>query len=232
MLALAAPLPDAVIGLVPDISQMVEHLASQRPGIFMKFQRRHARLMKGVDQFAVDIELQLGMRGIADPNGLRAFITGQPACLPFQQAPLAHDAVHDRHAARGPGAGAKHAVVPGGARLGGVAVEQRHYREGGVARPAKAVIPVTGAPEEASAWYNWLLRAVAGSPANMQIMYGIMGQRRLLEWEAGWRPGYEGAQPVRVGNAAHAQLPLDGYGALIDALQPSRMAAPDLDEKS
>ena len=63
----------------------------------------------------------------------------------------------------------------------------------------------------------------------MQIMYGIMGQRRLLEWEAAWLPGYEGAQPVRVGNAAHAQLQLDVYGELIDAFHQSRMAELKLD---
>ncbi len=90
----------------------------------------------------------------------------------------------------------------------------------------------SGYTEEASAWHNWLLRAVAGVPANMQIMYGIMGQRRLLEWEAGWLPGYEGAQPVRVGNAAHAQLQLDVYGELIDAFHQSRMAKLELDEGS
>lgn len=86
--------------------------------------------------------------------------------------------------------------------------------------------------EEALAWHNWLLRAVAGSPANMQIMYGIMGERRLLEWEAGWLPGYQGAQPVRVGNAAHAQLQLDVYGELIDAFHQSRMAKLELDQGS
>jgi GH15 family glucan-1,4-alpha-glucosidase len=90
----------------------------------------------------------------------------------------------------------------------------------------------SGYTEEASAWHNWLLRAVAGSPDNMQIMYGIMGQRRLLEWEAGWLPGYEGAQPVRVGNAAHAQLQLDVYGELIDALYQSRLAELKLDQGS
>jgi GH15 family glucan-1,4-alpha-glucosidase len=90
----------------------------------------------------------------------------------------------------------------------------------------------SGYTEEASAWHNWLLRAVAGSPANMQIMYGIMGQRRLLEWEVPWLPGYEGALPVRIGNAAHAQLQLDVYGELIDAFHQSRMAKLQLDEGS
>ena len=90
----------------------------------------------------------------------------------------------------------------------------------------------SGYTEEASAWHDWLLRAVAGSPDNMQIMYGIMGQRRLLEWEADWLPGYEGAQPVRVGNAAHAQLQLDVYGELIDAFYQSRLAELELDQGS
>jgi GH15 family glucan-1,4-alpha-glucosidase len=90
----------------------------------------------------------------------------------------------------------------------------------------------SGYTEEASAWHHWLLRAAAGAPANMQIMYGIMGQRRLLEWEAGWLPGYGGAQPVRVGNAAHAQVQLDVYGELIDAFHQSRMAKLELDEGS
>jgi GH15 family glucan-1,4-alpha-glucosidase len=88
----------------------------------------------------------------------------------------------------------------------------------------------SGYTEEASDWHNWLLRAAAGAPDNMQIMYGIKGERRLLEWEAGWLPGYEGAQPVRLGNAAHAQLQLDVYGELIDAFHQSRMAKLKLDD--
>lgn len=90
----------------------------------------------------------------------------------------------------------------------------------------------SGYTEEASAWHSWLLRAAAGSPANMQIMYGIWGQRRLLEWEAGWLDGYEGAQPVRIGNAAHAQLQLDVYGELVDAFHQSRMAKLKLDDET
>ena len=88
----------------------------------------------------------------------------------------------------------------------------------------------SGYTEEASCWHNWLLRAVAGAPAHMQIMYGIMGQRRLLEWEADWLPGYEGAQPVRIGNAAHGQLQLDVYGELMDAFHQSRVAELRLDD--
>jgi len=92
------------------------------------------------------------------------------------------------------------------------------------------VLMNSGYTEEARAWHNWLLRAVAGSPGEMQIMYGIMGQRRLLEWEADWLPGYGGALPVRVGNAAHAQLQLDVYGELIDAFHQTRVAKLDLDD--
>jgi GH15 family glucan-1,4-alpha-glucosidase len=88
----------------------------------------------------------------------------------------------------------------------------------------------SGYTEEASDWHNWLLRAVAGAPGNMQIMYGIMGQRRLLEWEADWLPGYEGAKPVRIGNAAHAQLQIDVYGELIDAFHQSRVTKLKLED--
>ena len=75
-----------------------------------------------------------------------------------------------------------------------------------------------GFHEEAGAWREWLVRAVAGSPDQMQIMYGIGGERRLPEWDIPWLPGYEGSVPVRVGNAAAAQLQLDVYGEVMDAL--------------
>ncbi|MBN8969788.1 MAG: glycoside hydrolase family 15 protein [Rhizobiales bacterium] len=87
----------------------------------------------------------------------------------------------------------------------------------------------SGYRDEAVAWHHWLLRAVAGAPSDMQIMYGIMGQRRLLEWEADWLPGYEGARPVRFGNAAHAQLQLDVYGELMDVFHQSRAMKIELD---
>ena len=70
--------------------------------------------------------------------------------------------------------------------------------------------------DEAEAWQDWLLRALAGSPEQVQIMYGVKGERQLIEWEAGWLPGYENSRPVRVGNAAAAQLQLDIYGEVMD----------------
>ncbi len=76
--------------------------------------------------------------------------------------------------------------------------------------------------EEAQAWHDWLHRAVAGSPEELQIMYGIGGERRLLEWTAGWLPGYEGASPVRIGNAASEQLQLDVYGEMAHAMHVGR----------
>src|SRR4051795_303322 len=81
-----------------------------------------------------------------------------------------------------------------------------------------------GYADEARDWRDWLLRAVAGSPDQMQIMYGIAGERRLTEWEVPWLPGYEGAKPVRIGNGAHGQLQLDVYGEVMDALYQSRRA--------
>jgi len=72
--------------------------------------------------------------------------------------------------------------------------------------------------EEAGAWRDWLLRAVAGVPTQAQIMYSITGERRLTEWEIDWLPGYEGAKPVRIGNGAHGQIQIDVYGEVMDAL--------------
>jgi GH15 family glucan-1,4-alpha-glucosidase len=77
--------------------------------------------------------------------------------------------------------------------------------------------------KEAAEWRDWLLRAAAGSPAQVQIMYGLAGERLLREWEVPWLPGYENAKPVRVGNAAHEQLQLDVYGEVMDALHQARV---------
>ncbi|PBD00065.1 GH15 family glucan-1,4-alpha-glucosidase [Streptomyces sp. Ag82_O1-15] len=81
----------------------------------------------------------------------------------------------------------------------------------------------TGYREEARAWREWLLRAVAGDPENLQIMYGIAGERELGEAELDWLPGYENSGPVRVGNGAAHQLQLDVYGEVIEALHLAHM---------
>jgi GH15 family glucan-1,4-alpha-glucosidase len=79
-----------------------------------------------------------------------------------------------------------------------------------------------GYQEEARAWRNWLLRALAGTPDAANIMYGLAGERRLTELELDWLPGYENSRPVRIGNAASRQFQLDIYGEMIDALYLAR----------
>ena len=86
--------------------------------------------------------------------------------------------------------------------------------------------------DEARAWRHWLIRALAGTPAQLQIMYGLGGERRLTEFELPWLPGYERSAPVRVGNAAHAQFQLDVWGEMLDATYAATRAglAPDADD--
>ncbi|MGF1241363.1 glycoside hydrolase family 15 protein [Streptomyces sp. 2-6] len=79
-----------------------------------------------------------------------------------------------------------------------------------------------GYQEEAEAWRNWLLRAVAGNPADLQIMYGLAGERRLPEFELPWLPGFAGSAPVRIGNDAVLQRQLDVYGEVMDTLSLAR----------
>ncbi|WP_155054883.1 glycoside hydrolase family 15 protein [Streptomyces blattellae] len=81
-----------------------------------------------------------------------------------------------------------------------------------------------GYRKEAEAWRDWLVRAVAGDPADLQIMYGLAGERRLPEWEVPWLPGFAGSSPVRIGNQAVNQLQLDVYGEVMDTLALARDA--------
>jgi GH15 family glucan-1,4-alpha-glucosidase len=76
--------------------------------------------------------------------------------------------------------------------------------------------------EEASSWREWLLRAASGKPSELQIMYGLSGERRLTEWEIDWLPGYENSRPVRIGNAAFEQAQIDVFGEVMDALHQAR----------
>jgi len=77
--------------------------------------------------------------------------------------------------------------------------------------------------EEARAWRTWLVRAVAGDPSDIQVMYGVAGERRLTELELPWLAGYEGSAPVRIGNAASEQLQIDVFGEVVDALYQARV---------
>jgi len=76
--------------------------------------------------------------------------------------------------------------------------------------------------DEAHKWRDWLLRAAAGTPQQIQIMYGLRGERRLTEWEVPWLPGYANSKPVRIGNAAHNQRQIDVFGEVMDALHQAR----------
>jgi len=88
---------------------------------------------------------------------------------------------------------------------------------------------VGGYTEEAVAWRNWLLRAIAGDPADLQIMYGPAGERRLTEFEVPWLRGYENSAPVRVGNAASHQRQLDVYGEVMDAMHLALRSGVEID---
>jgi GH15 family glucan-1,4-alpha-glucosidase len=87
-----------------------------------------------------------------------------------------------------------------------------------------------GYRDEAESWREWLLRAIAGSPSQLQIMYGVRGERRLQEYELDWLGGYENSKPVRVGNAASLQFQLDVFGEVLDAMYQSHVSGIETDE--
>jgi GH15 family glucan-1,4-alpha-glucosidase len=94
------------------------------------------------------------------------------------------------------------------------------------------VFLASGYLEEARAWRDWLLRAVAGRPEQLQVLYGIAGERRLPEIELEWLPGYGGCSPVRSGNRAHGQLQLDAYGSIMDMMHVARKHNVDYDHEA
>jgi GH15 family glucan-1,4-alpha-glucosidase len=84
--------------------------------------------------------------------------------------------------------------------------------------------------DEARRWSKWLLRAVAGSPEQMQILYGVNGERRLEEYEVAWLKGYENSAPVRIGNAASTQFQLDVYGEVVSSMYRAHKAGIEMDK--
>jgi GH15 family glucan-1,4-alpha-glucosidase len=93
-----------------------------------------------------------------------------------------------------------------------------------------SALMLAGLTEEARAWREWLLRAVAGQPRQMQILYGVAGERRITEQQLDWLAGYQGSRPVRVGNAAVNQFQLDVYGEVMDTLYMGRHIGLESDE--
>ncbi len=91
---------------------------------------------------------------------------------------------------------------------------------------------LSGYRDEAWAWKEWLLRAVAGMPSQLQVLYGLLGERRIDESQLSWLPGYEGSRPVRVGNQAHTQLQLDVFGELVDTFHQCWRAGIPIGEES
>ena len=178
-----------LVRLIPDPRPDDRARRIPDPRALVELQLGHARLMEGVDQLAIDIELQLRVRGIADPHRPRAFIAGQPVRLPFQQAALTHDAVHDLHMRRRAGRRAQQPIVPAQGFLGVAAVHQRQQREGGIAQPAEAVIPVARAAE----FFRQRGRRCGDDAAGRQI-----GQRLQRDQ----RPHHEIAAIALIGAAA------------------------------
>src|SRR5438046_8739710 len=88
-----------------------------------------------------------------------------------------------------------------------------------------------GYREEAKSWREWLLRAIAGSPGQMQTIYGVSGERRLIEYEIPWLSGYENSRPVRIGNAASNQFQLDVYGEVMSSMYHAQQAGIKIEER-
>jgi len=116
-------------------------------------------------------------------------------------------------------------------RLGGVRNWDYRYCWLRDATFALQAFMLLGYNDEARAWRDWITRAVAGSPDQIQIMYGVGGERWLPELIVPWLPGYENAAPVRIGNAAHQQLQIDIFGELIDAMAQARKAGMEITER-
>jgi GH15 family glucan-1,4-alpha-glucosidase len=117
-------------------------------------------------------------------------------------------------------------------RLGGVRNWDYRYCWLRDATFALYALMTGGYIEEARAWREWLVRAVAGRPSHAQILYSVTGERLLPEWEVSWLPGYEGSAPVRIGNAASTQFQLDVYGEVADALHCARRVGLEPDENA
>src|SRR5215467_3781065 len=142
MLRIAANLPDAMVRLTPTLFQVMQNRLLKRPARFGWSQGALPRLMQGIEQFTVDIDLNLPMRVVADPHRGRVLISRQPRNLEFGETALSGESIHDLHLAGTAGDGAKEPVPPI-ARLVEIAgVHESEQRPGRVPQPAITIVPV------------------------------------------------------------------------------------------
>ncbi len=178
---MAAPtpyFPDSIVRLLPNPLQVLDQLLLLRPGRADRSEHVHARLVDGVDELPVDIELELIGGGVADAHRDGALVAGQPRHLPFDQLPLAGQAVHDLNLARAPG----HAALqPRPPRLRFLDIARRHQchqRQGRIAQPAIAVVPVAFAAE----LLRQRRRGRGDDPAGLRVGQRLQGQQGALHW--------------------------------------------------
>ena len=143
----SARFPDAAVGLVPDFRDVLQQGALHVPAGLRDGEASHARLLEGIHQLAIDVELELLVGGVADAHGFRIGIAGQPVDFPFGEPPLAAQSVHDLHLVGRARDGALQPVAPGGCLVVNTGVHHGQERERGVAQPAQAVVPVARAAE-------------------------------------------------------------------------------------
>ena len=143
----AANLPDALVGLAPDGLQMRDERLLERPAVLIRSETGVARDVEGVEHFAIDVELQLSGGGVADAHGLCPLIAGQPGNLVFVEPAFACDAVHRLHVVGRAGDGAQKPLAPRAGFIEEARADQRQKREGRVAQPAIAIVPVARTPD-------------------------------------------------------------------------------------
>ena len=143
----AAHFPEALVGLLPDSVEMAEQRALEGPVLLAQVEAAAARLVQRVHHLAEHVELQLAVRGVADPHRLRRLVAGQPGDLGFGEPPLARQAVHDLQLRRRARGGPQQPVAPGAGLAVVARVHQREQRERRVTQPAEPVVPVARAAE-------------------------------------------------------------------------------------
>src|SRR5579875_2839648 len=144
--AVAANLPDAVVGLRPDLSDVIDERGLQRPGDVELFEAAATGLIEGIEHLAIDIELQLFGGCVADANGFGGFVAGEIE-LKFGETALAGDAVHDLHLVGSAGDGAQQPFAPSLGLVDEAGLHERVERIGGIAKPAEAIVPVADAAD-------------------------------------------------------------------------------------